>query len=359
MPNKYDVIVVGAGPAGCIAAKVAASNGLKTILFEEHPQIGLPEHCMGLVVAPKETPLIKVIETVDKRVIAARIKGRRIYTPNGKAIDKTFGGLDAVVIERNLFDVALAEQAAAAGAEIVINTAVIELVKRGEVVQGVRTNSATLAEVHANVVIAADGIRALLKGIPSWERMTRADQKVSSGIKWQLSGVEDIEPDVLELHLGAFSERGFATIAPIGRKGSCLTDVVSMKEMHKIKSGKWVISDKFRNCTIQRMTGFSHPFPMGVMLPSRIKSGLMLAGDSGGFLGIDAAVSLGTVAGEVAVKANKKGDFSEKGLQEYQDISHEIGMYKFGYAGQFHNLDHFTGHTDAEIQDIFDHGLEI
>jgi flavin-dependent dehydrogenase len=107
------------------------------------------------------------------------------------------------------------------------------------------------------------------------------------------------------------------------------------------------------------MTGFSHPVPMGVMLPKRVKDGLMLAGDSGGFLGIDAAVALGKAAGDVAGKAVDKGDFTEKGLNEYQEISHEVGLYKFGYAAQFHNLDQFRGHTDDEIQSLFEHGLEI
>ncbi len=45
----YDVVVVGGGPCGASAAKTAAEKGLKTILLEEHPQIGLPEHCVGVM----------------------------------------------------------------------------------------------------------------------------------------------------------------------------------------------------------------------------------------------------------------------------------------------------------------------
>jgi len=36
----YDVVVVGAGPAGCLAAKYAAKNGAKTLIIEEHASIG-------------------------------------------------------------------------------------------------------------------------------------------------------------------------------------------------------------------------------------------------------------------------------------------------------------------------------
>jgi flavin-dependent dehydrogenase len=258
-----------------------------------------------------------------------------------------------------LFDIALAEQAADAGVQVVVNTAVTSLIKEGDAIKGVKTKSNTMPEIYGRIVIAADGIRALLKGIPYWEKLTRPNQKISSGIKWNLSGVKDIEDDVLELHLGAFSERGFATVAPIGKKGCCLTDMLSMKELDTIRAGHWAISGKFKNCTVHRMTGFSHPVPMGVMLPKRVKEGLMLAGDAGGFLGIDAAVATGKAAGDVAGKAIKNGDVTGQGLNEYQEISNEIGLYKFGYAAQFHNLDQFTGHTDNEIEDILEHGIEI
>jgi flavin-dependent dehydrogenase len=215
-----------------------------------------------------------------------------------------------------------------------------------------------MPEVYARVVIAADGIRSLLKGVPSWEKMTRPDQKISSGLKWYLGNVKDLDPDYLEVHLGAFGERGFATVAPIG-KDRALADMVSLKELDTIRAGKWAISRKFKDCTVLRMTGFSHPYPMGVMLPKRVKEGLMLAGDAGGFLGVDAAVSTGQVAGDVAARAAKKGDVTEAGLEEYSKISSEIGQYKFGYAVTFHNLDQFLGKTDDEIEKLFDSGIEL
>lgn len=357
--DEYDVIVVGAGPAGCIAAKTAAGKGLKTILLEEHPQVGLPEHCMGLVAAPKESPVMQVIASAGERVVLTRISKRRIYTPDGDVIDKDFGGVDVIVVERNLLDVILAEQAADTGAKVVVNTRVTGIIRENGTVKGVKTNSNSMPEINGKIVIAADGIRSLLKGIPSWEGLTRSDQEVASGLKWHLSGVKEVEADILELHLGSFSQRGFATVAPIGKKGSCLTDVLNMKEMDTIQAGKWAISDKFRDCAILRMTGFSHPVPMGVMLPKRVKDGLMLVGDAGGFLGIDAAVSLGQVAGDVAGKAIEKGDLTEKGLEEYEEISHKIGQYEFTYGAQFHNLDQFSGHTDSEIQEIFENGISI
>ncbi|HYM91618.1 MAG TPA: FAD-dependent oxidoreductase, partial [bacterium] len=43
----YEVIVVGAGPAGAEAARAAARGGLRALLVEEHPTVGVPSHCTG------------------------------------------------------------------------------------------------------------------------------------------------------------------------------------------------------------------------------------------------------------------------------------------------------------------------
>lgn len=356
--ETYDVIVVGAGPAGNTAAREAAENGMKTILIEEHPQIGIPEHCMGLIAEPKGTPLMQLIESIGERIVHKRLKSRKIFTPKGKMIEGDFGGAEVLVVERRLLDVAMANLAAAAGVKVVINTTVTGLITEGDAVKGVKTNSSTMPEVYGKIVIASDGIRSLLKGIPSWAKLTRSDQKVSSGMKWDIGGVEGLDDNYLEVHLGGFSERGFATIAPIGAN-RCLTDMVNLQELERIRKGNWVISTRFKNCTVLRMTAFSHPYPMGVMLPKRVKEGLMLAGDAGGFLGVDAAFNTGTAAGKVAAKAVKNGDITEQGLTEYSEISNEIGLYKFGYAPTFHNLDKFMGHSDEEIEEMYAEGKGI
>ena len=47
--QNYDVIIVGAGPAGSLAARRIAEKGIKVLLIEEHMNIGLPVHCSGWV----------------------------------------------------------------------------------------------------------------------------------------------------------------------------------------------------------------------------------------------------------------------------------------------------------------------
>ncbi|MFZ3049525.1 MAG: FAD-dependent oxidoreductase, partial [Methanothrix sp.] len=40
--DRFDVAVIGAGPAGSMAAKYAAKSGARTLLLEEHPAVGWP-----------------------------------------------------------------------------------------------------------------------------------------------------------------------------------------------------------------------------------------------------------------------------------------------------------------------------
>ena len=45
MKNKYDVLIIGGGPAGALAAKTAAEMGLSACLVEKRPAIGVPIRC--------------------------------------------------------------------------------------------------------------------------------------------------------------------------------------------------------------------------------------------------------------------------------------------------------------------------
>lgn len=49
--NNYDVIIVGSGPGGCIAAKKCAQNGLKTLLLEKH-KLPRDKVCTGMIMGP-------------------------------------------------------------------------------------------------------------------------------------------------------------------------------------------------------------------------------------------------------------------------------------------------------------------
>src|SRR5208337_337925 len=114
MKSEYDVIVVGAGPAGSIAARTAAEHGLDVLLIEKRQEIGDPVRCAE---GTGKEGLAQFMD-LDPRWICAEVTGARIYAPNGMCIElseKLAGKEVGFVLERKIFDRSVAKTAAKAG----------------------------------------------------------------------------------------------------------------------------------------------------------------------------------------------------------------------------------------------------
>lgn len=123
MKYTCDVVVVGAGPGGSMAAKHAALGGLDTILIEKKAEIGAPLRCAEGV---SRRRLVEVGIEPDPKWISQEILGSIMKSPSGhtlKVIEAHGDHGVGYVLERHLFDKAVAEQAAAAGAKIMMRTA--------------------------------------------------------------------------------------------------------------------------------------------------------------------------------------------------------------------------------------------
>jgi len=115
---KYDVAVVGAGPAGAIASRYAALNGARALLIEEHASIGSPVQCTGLI----SKAALTQCEAGEGSFVLSRMKGAFVYAPNGDEL--TIRGKDvmAYVIDRKIFDRVLVERSLDAGVELMLKT---------------------------------------------------------------------------------------------------------------------------------------------------------------------------------------------------------------------------------------------
>lgn len=106
----YDVLVVGAGPAGSTAARVAAMEGVRVLVVEQRPVIGVPVQCAEYV--PVQ---IAGHVPLPERCIAQRIRTLCTHLPDGEVVETPAAGY---VLDRVLFDRALAVAAGQMGAEI-------------------------------------------------------------------------------------------------------------------------------------------------------------------------------------------------------------------------------------------------
>ena len=113
--NKYfDIIVVGAGPAGSMAARAAAEYGVSVLMLEKDRKVGFPVRCGEAISKAGVEEFI----TSDPKWIASTISKFSFNAPDGTEVIIEFGEA-GYVLERAIFDNELAKTAADAGAEII------------------------------------------------------------------------------------------------------------------------------------------------------------------------------------------------------------------------------------------------
>src|SRR3990172_12461437 len=114
MKLDCDVAVVGAGPAGSRTARNLAQRGFRVLLLEEHRTVGVASHCSGLI----SLRTLRESE-IGEEAILHRVTGAFVHTQSGSEVALGGGATQAVAIDRVAWDRTLADQAQAAGAELV------------------------------------------------------------------------------------------------------------------------------------------------------------------------------------------------------------------------------------------------
>jgi len=116
--TAYDVLVVGAGPTGSNAARLLAGKGWKVLLVEEHPEVGHPVQCAGLVTPRtfEHTPFpIGDLHQND-------LRGGIVVAPDGTQVEFASSQVQAQAMDRARFDQRMAEHAVKAGVELRVAT---------------------------------------------------------------------------------------------------------------------------------------------------------------------------------------------------------------------------------------------
>jgi len=319
MKDSYDVIVVGAGPAGSTAARLAAEGGAEVLMLEKDREVGIPVRCGEAV---GEMGIQKVVELKDEW-ISNRIEGVRLIAPDG-AVVKIHHQDVGFILDRKKFDYDLAKMAANAGVKVVTKAYVYDLIKNNGAVTGVKLNH--LGEnytIKAKVVIGADGVESR---VGRW-----------AGLKTNLK-LKDVEPCVQMVVSNCNIDRRYCDfyfskqIAPGGYlwifpKNDGIANIglgISGEyAQHKspLKYLQEFIKKHFPEASV--LTTVAGGVPCAPYMEKIVTDGLLLVGDaahqvnpvSGG--GIVWGMMAAEIAGRVAAKAVKENDVSEKRLSEY------------------------------------------
>lgn len=353
MPNvvtsarSFDVVVIGAGPAGGYFAGQVAKAGYEVALVEEHREIGEPIQCGGLV-----TP--RVFEYVNcKETIIGAVHGAELYSPKGRKLVIDGHETEAVVVQRAQFDRAIASDAVRAGAHTFL---------------GAQAQAARYADGGVDVMIDQDGETRTLKGkillgcdgvrsnVAKWFNILRP-KKIIPGFEVELAGVRG-DPGFVKLFFGnEFAPGFFGWIIPSGdtaRVGLCVGQGNAYAYLEKM----------LRRPEVAQYTKGAQPIlyiaggiPLG--FPRRTYADrVMVVGDaacqakavSGG--GIFTALTCSDFAARTAIQALEGNDFSARMMHRY----HRLWTKSIGkeLRKDLAIHDSFARLNDEEFEELFD-----
>lgn len=358
MKNKYDVLVIGGGPAGALAAKTAVEKGLSACIVEKRPAIGTPVRCAEGI--GKEA-LLEFIEP-DPRWISAEMAGATVVAPDGfvmQLTSKMAGGKVGYVLDRKIFDRELVWKAAEAGADVAVKSRAAAPIIEDGVVKGAKIESGgKVTNVHANVVIAADGVESKFSkwcGIDT----TVPAREIMSSVQYVMTGI-DIDPESTVFYLGnEVAPEGYLWVFPKGPKSANVGIGISGKKSgagHRAKD----YLDKFVKKTFPH--GKTIEFiPGGVSvcrpLDCTVADGLIIAGDAARVVdpltggGIYNAMFTGKLAAETAADCIGKGDVSKKALMAYDKAWRASKMGKI-IERNYHVKEYLIRQPDTKLNEI-------
>ncbi len=204
-----DVIIVGAGPAGTNVARHLAAAGHDVLVVEEHPVVGEPVQCAGLV-TPRifdHTPFpIGDLHQND-------LRGAIIYAPDGTAVEFETDEVQAQAMDRAGFDQAMAAAASKAGAQVVTATKAVAMDTRPDGATVTLQDGSGRRDVTCKLVIGADGIRSR---VAEWAGMPRV-REIVSAYEAELTGCHIERSDMIPMFAGNAQAPGFFSwIIPVG-----------------------------------------------------------------------------------------------------------------------------------------------
>ena len=310
MKKEYDIIVVGAGPSGSIAARFAAEKGVSVLLLEKDRDVGYPVRCGEAV---SKVGIEEFIST-DEKWIASTITKFAFVSPNETEVTIQLNDI-GYILERRLFDYELARTAADAGAEILTRTYVNGLLIEEGKVCGVKYEyQGEQKEVRAKIVIAADGVESR---VGRWAGIsTHIDfRDMESAVQITAANIP-VAQDTLYFYFGQeVAPSGYFWIFPKGNNKANIGIGVSGL-IGKKKSALSYLDDFMQKHYPDApvLTRIAGGVPCGITLDKISATGIMLVGDaarqvnplSGG--GIASGMIGGSIAGRIAgeaVKMNK------------------------------------------------------
>jgi len=329
MNKKFDVVVVGGGPAGTTFARIAAEGGLSVLVLEKDRDIGMPVRC-GEAVSDAG---LRIFLEPQERWFKSTINKIKLVAPNKTAIEFALKE-KGYILDRRIFDYDLAHMAGVAGAQIVTKAYVNELILENGFVKGVKgLYLGDPFEIQCDLVIGADGVESRIGRFAGLHTQLKL-KDIESAVQKTVTGIT-VDPNRFDFYMSSFwAPGGYLWVFPKGESSANIGIGISGLHARKGKSAlrylDEFIEEYYPDASV--LTTVAGGVPVAKTVKKMTADGLMLVGDAahtvnpmtGG--GIVPAMRSGLLAAETALDVLKNKKTPDiKALRSYPEKWHKIG----------------------------------
>jgi geranylgeranyl reductase family protein len=345
--QKFDAIVVGAGPGGCSCAAHLSKAGRRVLLLDkEHfPR----DKVCGDGISGKSISMLEELGLIDEIELTPHrnITGVTFSSPDGSVVEIPLPKKEEKIshgycIQRKLFDNVLFRNAKQLSARTIEGLKIVDLIKdrdgdHEKVIGVIGMTREGQKEFYADIVVGADGANSTVARLVGNRQYDL--EHLSTGLRCYYRGVGGLKENI-ELHFFDEFKPGYLWVFPLDDGyvnvgvamvvGDMRSRKVNLKDaLFRAIEENPVIKDRFKDSTMVPGTLKGGMMPLGSSRRKAHGCGWLLVGDAASLVdpftgeGIGNALYSGKLAAEAISKAFKKNDFSEAQLSGYESALEE------------------------------------